>query len=78
MTCADQTMIRRASVRAEIAGRFSRAVAGLRRLFRPLIGRVEDLNGHMQRDVGLSDGRVSEQRMRRGLSDGQPLDHLRF
>jgi len=78
MTCADQTMIRRAPSRARIFAAIARAAALLRVVARPLIGRVEDLNDHMRRDVGLSDGRRTEERMRSDLVGGQPFDQLRY
>ena len=78
MTCADQTMIRRAPVRAGIFAAFLRIVRLLRRLARPLVGRVEDLNDQMLRDVGLSDGRRTGEQMRSDLVRGQPFDQLRY
>jgi hypothetical protein len=78
MTCADQTMIRRAQSRAGILAIVPRIGGLLRLLVRPLVGRVDDLNDHMLRDVGLCDGRRTEERMRSDLVRGQPFDQLRY
>ncbi len=78
MTCADQTMIRRASSRAGIFAAFLRIATLLRRMARPLVGRVDELNDQMLRDVGLNDGRRTAEQMRSDLVRGQPFDQLRY
>jgi len=78
MTCADQTMIRRAPPRAGLLATLRHIARMLRRFSWPRVGRLEDLNDQMMRDVGLGDGQRTEERMRRDLNCGQPFDQLRF
>lgn len=77
MTCVDQTLIRRALPRAGFLAAVLHTVAKLRRLARPLVGRVDELNDYMMRDIGLCDGRRTEELMRDDLVRGQPFDQLR-
>lgn len=78
MTCADQTLIRRAPPRAGLLATFRRIARMLRRLTLPFVGDVDNLNDHMLRDVGLCDGHRTEEHMRRDMGSGQPFDQLRF
>lgn len=76
MTCVDQTMIRRDGWRAG----FAAALAELARRLAPFSwwrhGRVEDLNDHMLRDIGFSDGRVTEAAMRQAAGRRGGMDQF--
>jgi len=78
MTCADQTMIRRAPPRAGFLATLRRIARMLRRLTLSVVDEVDHLNDHMLRDVGICDGHRTEEQMRRDLTRGQPFDQLRF
>ncbi len=76
MTCVDQTMIRRDGWRAG----FAAALVEFASRFAPFSWwrheRVEDLNDHMLRDIGFSDGRVTEAAMRRAAGCRGGLDQF--
>lgn len=76
MTCVDHTMVRRDRWRAAFLSA-PVVFAAIRASFISWrAGRVEDLNEHMLRDIGLADGRATEAGMRRAAERRCELDRF--
>lgn len=68
MTCLDQPMVRRGRSRVGFVSVIAEHVIILGTFLRRRRGKVKDLNEYMLRDVGFSDGRLTEAAMRRAAN----------
>ncbi|PIO98745.1 hypothetical protein CJ014_13665 [Pleomorphomonas carboxyditropha] len=76
MTCVDQPMVRRHRGRAIFLPLLAALADSFGSFQRWRNGKVEDLNDHMLRDIGLADGRATEAAMRRAAGHRGGMDRF--